>query len=181
MLTNETNPESAHEWPLMTDSLAGLLQEALLRTDGTVTDLLELFTGEAIRIKKLSPGHYADECDWPKGEAPSVRDVILCGKSTGTRYIFAHTHLYPEVLPPAVQIRLAETTMPIGKVLRECRLEDFRQIEDRGSRQMPAIAVLLGMPPTDRMQWRRYSVISGGLVVMEITEVFSERLFNPSA
>jgi chorismate-pyruvate lyase len=105
---------------------------------------------------------------------------MLCGQTTGSEYIFAHTHLFPEALAPAVQTRLAETNEPIGKVLREHRLEDFRQIEERGCRPMPAIAEILGAPTTDQMQWRRYTVISGGQVIMEITEVFSECLFGPS-
>jgi chorismate-pyruvate lyase len=165
-------------------SPATLLQEALLRTDGTVTDLLELFTHENILIDKLDPGLYSSECDWPDADehaGPVIRDVLLRGKTTGQAYIFAHTHLFQERLATPVQTRLSETNEPIGKVLREHRLEDFRQIEERGRRQMPTVAALLGGEASDPMQWRRYSVISGGLVIMEITEVFSERLFETAA
>jgi chorismate-pyruvate lyase len=147
-----------------------------------VTDLLELFTGESIRIDKVTPGLYVLECDWPKDDdrtEPIVRDVILRGQTTDSPYTFAHTHLFPGALAPAVRTRLAETNEPIGKVLREHRIEDFRQIRERGRRPMPAIAEALGAAATDQMQWRRYSVVSGGLVIMEITEVFSERLFEP--
>jgi chorismate-pyruvate lyase len=42
---------------------------------------------------------------------------------------------------------------------------------------MPTIARLLDQARTDQMRWRRYSVISGGAAIMEITEVFSEQLF----
>ena len=161
--------------------VATLLQEALLRTDGTVTDLLELFTGENILIDKLQPGLYSSECDWPEVDAhpgPVIRDVLLRGKRTGVPYIFAHTHLFPERLATPVQTQLSETNVPIGKVLREHRLEDFRQIEERGVRPIRAIAGILGGEASDQMRWRRYSVLSGGLVIMEITEVFSERLFE---
>jgi chorismate-pyruvate lyase len=160
---------------------ASLLQDALLRTDGTVTDLLELFTHEKILIDKLDPGQYSSECDWPEVDANPglvIRDVLLRGKTTGVPYIFAHTHLFPDRLAKPVQTKLSETNEPIGKVLREQRLEDFRQIEGRGLRPMPAVAALLGAESRDQMQWRRYSVISGGLVIMEITEVFSEYLFE---
>ena len=37
---------------------AALLQDALLKTDGTVTDLLELFADEEIEIEKVIPGLY---------------------------------------------------------------------------------------------------------------------------
>jgi chorismate-pyruvate lyase len=101
----------------------------------------------------------------------------LRGKVTGARYIFAHTHLFPAALPPAVQTRLTTTSDPIGKVLREYRTESFRQIEQSASVPMPTIAQLLDQARTDQMRWRRYSVISGGAAIMEITEVFSEQLF----
>jgi chorismate-pyruvate lyase len=159
---------------------ATLLQDALLKTDGTVTDLLELFTDEEIIIEKIAPGLYAAECQRPVcGDDPSsvVRDVILRGKETGARYIFAHSHLFPSALPPAVQSRLNTTSDPIGKVLREYRTESFRQIEQTASVPMPTIARLLDQARTDQMRWRRYSVISGGAAIMEITEVFSEQLF----
>jgi len=159
---------------------ATLLQDALLRTDGTVTDLLELFADEQIDIEKVTPGLYTAECDHSEcGSEPGsiVRDVILRGKASGTRYIFAHSHLFPAVLSPAVQDRLTKTTDPIGKVLREYRTESFRQIQQSACNFMPAIARVLDQCDTDQMRWRRYSVISGGAVIMEITEVFSERLF----
>ena len=103
---------------------ATLLQDALLKTDGTVTDLLELFTNEEIIVEKIAPGLYSAQCQRPVcGDDPSsvVRDVILRGKVTGARYIFAHSHLFPSALPPAVQTRLNTTSDPIGKVLREYR------------------------------------------------------------
>ena len=178
-LNDERAYEGRHEMP-SGRPLSVLLQEVLLQTDGTVTNLLELFTGEEIYVEKVTAGLYSSECEWPKVELepdPIVRDVLLCGKSTGLRYIFAHTHLFPEALAPPIQRRLSETSDPIGKVLREFRLESFRQIEERGCRPMPVVAQMLGRASSDRMQWRRYSVISGGTTVMEITEVFSERLF----
>jgi chorismate-pyruvate lyase len=162
---------------------ASLLQDALLKTDGTVTDLLEVFSDEEIAIEKLTAGLYTDECDRPQcGAEPGsvVRDVILRGKESGTRYIFAHSHLFPSVLPPAVQTRLSTTSDPIGKVLRDYRMESFRQIEQSARDDMPAIARILGHDEDDQMRWRRYSVISGGAVIMKITEVFSEQLFASS-
>jgi chorismate--pyruvate lyase len=159
---------------------ATLLQNALLKTDGTVTDLLELFTDEEIVVEKIAPGLYTAECQRSAcGDDPGsvVRDVILRGKVTGARYIFAHSHLFPSALPPAVQTRLSTTSDPIGKVLREYRTESFRQIQQSASDPMPTIARLLDQARTDQMRWRRYSVISGGAAIMEITEVFSEQLF----
>lgn len=164
-------------------SVAALLQETLLRTDGTVTELLELFTDEAIGIEKVTAAEFTAECHRAKCDLESdlvVRDVILTGQTTGEPYIFAHSHLFAEALPRAVFHRLSETSDPIGKVLKEYRVETFRQIDERGRRRMPPIAELLGKAKTDQMVWRRYSVIVGGLVIMEITEVFSEQLFAPA-
>jgi chorismate-pyruvate lyase len=145
--------------------------------------MLELFTREEIRIEKLNPGVYAAECDWPGSCANperEVRDVLLCGQVTGLPYVFAHTHLFPEALAPAVRAGLSQTSNPIGKVLKEHRVETFRQIEQRGCRAMPAVAEVLGGAATDQLQWRRYSVTSRGLVILEITEAFSAHLFDPS-
>lgn len=169
------------ESPLnLRSSVAVLLQEALLRTDGTVTDLLELFTRETIGIEKIITGGYAAECHRPKCDREPglvARDVILIGQSSREPYTFAHSHLFPEALPRAVFQHLSDTSDPIGKVLKEYRTETYRQIDERGCRLMPGIARILGRAETDQMLWRRYSIIAGGLVIMEIAEVFSEQLF----
>ena len=118
-------------------SVAALLQEALLRTDGTVTELLELFTHETIGIEKVTTGGYAAECHRPKCDREPglvVREVILSGQSSGEHYIFAHLYLFPEALPRAVFQRLSETSDPIGKVLKEYRTETYRQIDESGCR-----------------------------------------------
>ena len=73
-----------------------------------------------------------------------------------------------------MQARLSATSDPIGKVLREYRTESFRQIDRSARGSVPAIARVLDQGETDQMRWRRYSVISGGAAIMEITEVFSE-------
>ena len=162
-------------------SVAALLQEALLRTDGTVTDLLELFTHETIGIEKVTTGGYATECNRPECDREPglvVRDVILFGQSSRETYTFAHSHLFPDALPRAVFQHLAETNDPIGKVLKEHRTETYRQIDERGCRPMPGVAKILGRPETDQLLWRRYSIIAGGMVIMEIAEVFSEQLFS---
>jgi len=180
-LVDETKPDAERALcSSLRDRGATLLQDALLTTDGTMTDLLELFADEEIEIEKVTPGLYAAECERPEcGDEPGsvVRDVILRGKETGNRYIFAHSHLFPAVLSSAVQARLSATSDPIGKVLREYRIESFRQMEESASHSMPAIARVLDQRETDQMRWRRYSVISGGAAIMEITEVFSEQLF----
>ena len=166
---------------LTVSPVATLLQETLLRTDGTVTDLLELFTGENIRVDKVPPGLYSSECDWPNAcgnPGPTIRDVVLRGKKHGFALYLRSYTLVPGETGAPVQTQLSETNEPIGKVLRQHRLEDFRQIEERGIRPIPAVAGILGGEPTDQMRWRRYSVLSGGLVIMEITEVFSEYLFE---
>jgi len=162
-------------------SVAAFLQEALLRTDGTVTDLLELFTHETIGIEKVATGEYAADCHRPKCDREPglvVRDVVLFGQSSREPYTFAHSHLFPAALPRAVFKHLSETSDPIGKVLKEYRTETYRQIDERGCRLMPGIAIILGRAETDQMLWRRYSIIAGGLLIMEIAEVFSEQLFS---
>jgi hypothetical protein len=76
----------ADEKKLLTGTpFAALLREALLRTDGTVTDLLELFTCEDTHGQNDS-GPYSYECDWPKVNAkpgPIIRDVVLCLSAVG--------------------------------------------------------------------------------------------------
>ena len=133
-LVDETKPDAERALcSSLRDRGATLLQDALLTTDGTMTDLLELFADEEIEIEKVTPGLYAAECERPEcGDEPGsvVRDVILRGKETGNRYIFAHSHLFPAVLSSAVQARLSATSDPIGKVLREYRIESFRQMEE---------------------------------------------------
>ena len=162
--------------------VATLLQETLLRTDGTVTDLLELFTGENILIDKLQPGLYSSECDWPEVDAspgPIIRDVLLAGKDN----------------------RICRTSSPI----HTCSRSDWRRrykpnsprptnrsercsgsIDSRisarsksgafaPSQQSPASSAGRQATRCGGVGTRSYPA---GLVIMEITEVFSECLFE---
>ncbi|MFB8033721.1 chorismate--pyruvate lyase family protein [Streptomyces sp. NPDC056004] len=112
---------------------ADLVKRLLLVTDGTVTPMLEQIVGERLVTDRLTQTKTsADEEEArrlgiPTGSAILVRSTDLAGRDSGR--VFAHTKALValDVLPARVRDGLLETAEPIGRLLRENRVETFRQ------------------------------------------------------
>ncbi|HEY6124220.1 MAG TPA: chorismate pyruvate-lyase family protein, partial [Steroidobacteraceae bacterium] len=112
------------------DSLS-LPQKVLLTTDGTVTQLLEIYTGERIRVEKLEHALVTGG-PAPLGvsatEPVLSRTILLRGASRP--YMYAHSWLVPSRMPRGMQETILTTDTPIGQLWKASRLETFREIID---------------------------------------------------
>ena len=164
-----------------------LLQRILLTTDGTVTHILEAYSGEAIEVVKLFQSH--DEARPPEVSALGLaerervlrRTILLRGRESGTTYLHADSVILPDRLQAGVRVGLIMTNKPIGRLLRENRTETFREIVAVWQEAAGGRADHFGVAATDAMMCRTYRVFSRQRVIMAITERFPLTAFRASA
>lgn len=168
----ELSPERA----IASDPDLSLLQKTLLITDGTVTQLLGVFTGEPIRVEKLE--HELVQGGPPPlgvdAREPVLSRVILLRGETRP-YMYAHSWLVPARMPAAMQDAMRQTDTPIGQLWKTSRLETFREIVEFRRERDSAVSALLGADGP--LLSRSYVIHAGGRPMGLITEKFPAALF----
>lgn len=161
-----------------------LLQRILLTTDGTVGRILEQYTGESIEVVKLEQsfepaqtgqvelGLSDPEVGFPGPEQVLVRRVILRGRRSGRNLIYAESMFRTDKLPTGVLERLLSTTVSIGQLLYEQRLETFREILTSGQEPAGPSCEYFGLEPSDMLLFRTYRIFLSSHPVVMITERF---------
>jgi len=112
-------------------SSAGELLTALQRSKGTVTDFLEHLAGEPIDADILSQNTGPAGNDNSLGlesDAELVRRIVLLtGRISGRRFVYAESAIAVERLPASARRRLESSRDPIDRVLTKHRLEVRRE------------------------------------------------------
>jgi chorismate-pyruvate lyase len=161
------------------------LQQILLRTDGTVTHILNAYTGEPIRVVKLAQ----DEVVWPSGdealelsqdEEVLSRTVLLMGGETGRPLMFAHSLIVMSRISEEMVAALRGTDVPIGALLARHRAETFREILTISSEPAGGVSKHFAISPTADLFFRTYRIMVGGRPMMHITEKFPATAFQPA-
>jgi chorismate-pyruvate lyase len=147
-------------------------QKILLVTDGTVTDLIALYAGEPIRVKKL--GQAIREESAPAelqctGPTRLLNRRILLSGATKT-YLYAESQFVFERLSNSIQERMLNTDRPIGLLWKEERLETFREIVGQAVEPCAAIAQHFELPPSAPFVSRTYLIHHNGKPLGMITE-----------
>jgi chorismate-pyruvate lyase len=160
-------------------------QRILLTTDGTVTDILEAYLFEQIRIVKLSEqlvllGHDISSMDLKEGTEVIARKVLLQGKISRKNFVYAESIIVPERLDEKFREALLETKTPIGKIWFEQRVENFKEILDSSKESAEGLCTYFNIEPSDKLLSRTYRVITNRKSVMMITEKFPESFFLKS-
>ncbi len=103
-------------------------------TDGSVTQLLEVLTGKKVDVKTLEQSVIKATPDTAKlldievGEEVNSRLVTL--NAGGTIYVLAKSLAPLKRMPQPVRDDLMKADIPIGRILREHKLETRRDILD---------------------------------------------------
>ena len=152
-------------------------QQVLIKTNGTVTHILEAYTGESIKIVKLSQGYVTWDRADPRLDLDSgcqvlQRTVLLQGSQSGRNHLYADSIMIPDRLDQHVVDGLLNTDTPVGTLLVERRVETFREILAVGKEPADSCAPLFGIPPDEEMICRTYQVLTGRRPIMLITEKF---------
>jgi chorismate-pyruvate lyase len=158
--------------------LDSFLRRAVLATDGTVTNLIESFL-EQVRIEKLGSEEVAAPlAAWPDlapGTAVLRRTVLIRGAKSHRIFLHAESLLVLEYLDPVVRAELLATDKPIGKLIREHRIESYRELLGTTSEPAGPRAHVLGLDAAEPLIARTYRIHFGGRPAIQITERFLAR------
>ena len=152
-------------------------QKVLLTTDGTLTQLLEIYTSEKIRVEKLE---HALTKGGPSSLGVSEAEPVLSRRILlrgATRpYMYAHSWLVPSRMPRGMQEKILQTDTPIGQLWKMSRLETYREIVDFRRETDEVVAALFDVEA--QMLSRTYLIHTGGLPMGLIVEKFPITYFG---
>ena len=153
----------------------------LLVTDGTVTKTLEAYFGEAIEVDVLEHAERTSDAPYPQidvavGDHILHRYVRLIGRATRTVYAVAESVAVLEHISQHMRRQLLEEHKGIGELLREGRLETYRELLTANRTAASRWAEPLQAAATASVVTRDYRIYQGGRAVLLIREVFPDSL-----
>lgn len=159
------------------------IQRILLTTDGTVTEVVEIYAGESMRVMKLAQGLVPVErdvkaLDLRKGHEVLSRRILLQGKFSGDNFLYAESIIVPDRLQETVRDGLLRCNQPIGYLIMENRMETFREILEWGSEVAGPLAEYFPIDENDSIVFRTYRIFANHHPIMQITEKFPESYFR---
>jgi len=162
---------------------AGLspILRVLLVTDGTVTRTLEAYFGEAIDVDVLEHAERTSDSPYPEidvaaGDHILHRYVRLLGRATRKVYAVAESVAVLEHISQQMRRQLIEEHKGIGELLREGRLETYRELLTAGLTAAARWAEHLNVAATAGVVTRDYRIYQRGRAVLLIREIFPESL-----
>ena len=159
------------------DESLSTLQKVLLTTDGTVTQLLEIYTKEKISVQKLD---HALIQGAPASLGVSATEPVLSRRILlrgATRpYMYAHSWLVPSRMPQGMQEAILKTDTPIGQLWKAARLETYREIIDFRHGEDAEVGALFGVDGP--FLSRTYLIHSDGAPMGLIVEKFPANYFG---
>ena len=160
-----------------------VLQRILLTTDGTLTEILEAYLSEKIRLVKLSEAivPIAQDnayLDISRGREVIERKILLQGKISRSNWIYAESTLVPDRLDEKLKNALLVSQEPMGRLWLEHKLETFKEIVDSALEPAGELAQHFKIGEADRLLSRTYRVFSARKAIFLITEKFPETFFR---
>ncbi len=152
-----------------------LFQKTLMITDGTVTDLLKLYTHQKIIVKKINQeilkSSYLDINGFEDNTKAILKREILLGNEE-ENYIYADSFIIYENMPLNMQYQLLEENKPIGLLWREEELDTFREIIEIRLEHCKELIKYFNLSEEVPFLARTYRVYSEKKVLACITEKF---------
>ena len=153
------------------------MHRALLTTDGMVTKFLDAYTNERIEVINLGRHERTlpAEHEWlqaPAGTTVRMRQVILRGKHSAKVYAYAVSSLILERLPEAMRRELDIPGRGLGRIMRELRLETYREIMWVGRDSLDELPDDFRALSAHGFVSRTYRIFTQGAPLMLIHEKF---------
>jgi chorismate-pyruvate lyase len=149
-----------------------LLQKILLCTDGTVTDLIALYAGEEIQVRKVQQEVLVRQPPSMLGCEGQVqmlhRQILLHGRQRN--FLYADSQFIFGRFSPDMQQRLLHSDQPIGLLWKQERLETYREIIDKAVVRCPHLAHYFELPEDAWFVSRTYLIYHSGRPLGAITE-----------
>jgi chorismate-pyruvate lyase len=159
---------------VLNDSRLSRFQKILLLSDGSVTELLCIYTGREIRTRKIEQFVCTDhpsEALRTAGKARLLRRKIMLTDLL-KKYVYAESMFLLDHLSPRISTSLLETDTPIGRLWNEDRTEMYREIVDLRMEQNTDIATHFDLPANAMLLSRTYLIWQRGRSIGMITEKF---------
>ena len=155
---------------------------ALLVTDGTVTRFLEAYLLEPIKVEKIFQKEIRIDADlpWldlPQGTPVLKRQVLLRRNSTGEVYTFAESFIRLDRLWPGLKGDLLEGRLGMGELLRDRRMETYRELLTYSKECAGPLSQLLKIGKDETLFSRSYRIFNRQLPTILISEKFPQRCF----
>lgn len=160
------------------DNNLSLFQKIFLTTDGTFTDLLKIYTGEKIHVKKIKQQIYlsTDE-NFCEQDTPLLRRVVLLS-GRAKNYVYAESTFVFEQFPRSIQYKVLETDQPIGLLWKAEKMETYREVQGYKVELSEAVAFHLGIEPNTPIISRSYTINYNKKLMGIITEKMSLTSFR---
>ncbi len=162
------------------DASLSVFQKILLITDGTVTDLLSLYTQKTIQVKKLMQEIvYSGEqqLNFCSLNTPLLKRCVLICSNT-ENYIYAESTFVFEHLSRSAQYHLLETDQPIGLIWKAEKLESYRDVIGYSIEANEKVSKLFRLCPESKFVSRTYLIYHRQVILGEITEKFPLTYFR---
>jgi chorismate-pyruvate lyase len=152
------------------------LERVLLTTDGTLTDILEAYLLEPIRLVKLSEESRSlteglASLGLEPGSRVVDRKILLQGTRSERNYVHAESVIALDRLEDSFRDDLLTSKMPLGRLWLTHKLETFKEIVAFGEQPPDSdLSLYFGLRAEERVLMRTYRVISNRQPLMLITE-----------
>jgi len=164
-----------------------IFQRVLLMTDGTVTELLEQYLNESIKVVKLNErieqgfnqlSTFHQQFIPEKEHKFLKRKTLLQGQQTTHNWLYAESVVIINNLETNFRRDLLDSHEPIGKLWSKYRCETYKEIVASGEEQAGTLAVYFAISPNAKVITRTYTVFSNHKMIMMITEKFPKQFFR---
>lgn len=159
------------------------LQKLILLTDGSITTLLEIITGKPVTVKTLiqeitkADYEFSELLEIEEGDNINYRVVILKNVGSETPLIYAESYTPISRLQKQFKRDLMKADVPIGKIMRERKIESRREIEKIESLFNDELSEIFDVSHHVPMLSRTYNIINNNMVLIRITETFPSTSF----
>lgn len=164
---------------IVCDPGLSLFQKVLLTTDGSVTELLSLYTGQPIHVcileQSLSCGEAPNALQCTE-EALLLRRKILLNDNSATQ-VYAESIFLFDRLSSHTRDMLVNSNVPIGLLWKQEKAEMYREIISSCIEHNPDVAEYFSADVDQRLISRDYLLYQGGRPMGVITEKFPETYF----
>lgn len=164
---------------ILGNSKLNTFQKVMMKTDGTVTDLVALYTGDTIKVNVLRQQIMTETPAFlglSSEDSVLRRIVLLRGKANS--YVYAESLFVFDRLSDYVQQNLVETDLPIGLLWKQEKFESYREILDITLEKNHAVAKYFNESSDVELLSRTYAIYSDKRILGIITEKFPISIFK---
>jgi len=161
------------------------LQKLLLTTDGSITNTLEVLTGNEVKIETIyqaigrADEYLAERLNISKGDEINERIVRICNSINDKTLIYAKSYAPLKRANDPFSNDLFKADIPIGKILERYKIESRREIKDINFLHADKkISQVFGIFEKEILLWRNYSIIKDGEILIDIYEMFPYNSFQ---